>query len=285
MPEMKHSPMFKHAIESFEHALEHFLDGTDRSRKFALLHMDHAVELMLKERCVQLGKSIYKSDGTTLTLHETFRSLGNANVTIPEQPRLEDLHDLRNTIQHKGLVPDNLTAQFHVEVAYNFIKRFLQAELQTAIDNVIPKRYKTLIEGSSISPEPGASVEVRVTPPGGEEISRALREAREAENAGSKVVAGYSILQQAVRYLAGAKSDEEKVRFRTTLRNSAVANGTPQKKVDERLQQIFILRGQVLKGDYEASESDAALYLQAVEWILHAVGYDVTTPPNGGGDT
>lgn len=189
-----------------------------------------------------------------------------------------------NTIQHKGLIPDNLTAQFHVEVAYNFIKRFLQAELQTAIDDVIPKRYKTLIEGSNVTPEPGASAEVRVAPPGGKDISRALREARGAENAGSKVIAGYSILQQAVRYLAGAKSDEEKVRFRTTLRNSAVRNGTPQRKIDDKLQQIFILRGQVLKGDYEASESEAAAYLQAVEWILRAVGYDVTAPPSAGGD-
>lgn len=56
-PERKLSPMFRHAIESFEHGLEHFLDGTDRSRKFALLHIDHAIELMLKEKCVQLGKS------------------------------------------------------------------------------------------------------------------------------------------------------------------------------------------------------------------------------------
>ncbi len=69
---MKQSPMLKHAIESFEHGLEHFLDGTEKSRKFALLHIDHAIELLLKEKCVQLGKSIYRGDGTTLTIHEAF---------------------------------------------------------------------------------------------------------------------------------------------------------------------------------------------------------------------
>jgi hypothetical protein len=109
---LKQSPIFKHAIESFEHGLEHYLDGTEKSRKFGLLHIDHAIELLLKERCVRLGKSIYKNDGTTLTIHETFRSLSNSNVSVPEQPRLEELHDLRNTIQHKGLFRTPLPLNF-----------------------------------------------------------------------------------------------------------------------------------------------------------------------------
>ena len=72
---MKQSPMFLHAVESFEHGLQHHLDGTTKSRKFALLHIDQAIELFLKEKVVRLGKSIYKSDGTTLNLHEVFKSL------------------------------------------------------------------------------------------------------------------------------------------------------------------------------------------------------------------
>ena len=72
---MKQSPMFKHAIESFQHGLEHYLEGSERSRKFALLHIDQAVELMLKEKIVQLGKSIYKSNGSTLSMHEALKSL------------------------------------------------------------------------------------------------------------------------------------------------------------------------------------------------------------------
>jgi hypothetical protein len=67
--------MFQHAVESFEHGLEHYLDGSQKGRKFALLHIDQAIELLLKEKVVQIGKSIYKSDGTTLSLHETFSSL------------------------------------------------------------------------------------------------------------------------------------------------------------------------------------------------------------------
>ena len=36
------SPMLRHAFESFEHGLLHYLEGTELGRKFALLHIDHA---------------------------------------------------------------------------------------------------------------------------------------------------------------------------------------------------------------------------------------------------
>lgn len=270
---MKHSPMFKHALESFEHGLEHFLDGTERSRKFALLHIDHAIELMLKEKCVQLGRSIYKSDGTTLGIHEVFSSLGKAQVSIPEQPRLEELHDLRNTVQHKGLVPDVLTAQFHVEIAYNFFKRFIESELSTPLDDVLPKRYRTLMEGPQPSAEAPPPETTEVSARGGvRDLTTALTEAWQAENPSSMIIAGYSVLQQAVRLLAGTKSDDEKVRFRSTLRNAAVANGVPQKKFDDKLYPVFVLRGQVLKGDYEATKEEGVGYLRGVESILKMVG-------------
>lgn len=74
-PGKAQSPMFTHAIESFEHALEHYVDGTTRGSKFAILHVDHAIEPCLKEKAVSLGKSIYKSDGQTLSMHEKFNSL------------------------------------------------------------------------------------------------------------------------------------------------------------------------------------------------------------------
>ena len=114
------SPMLHHAFESFEHGLQHYIDGTEQSRKFALLHLDQAVELFLKEKIVRLGKSIYKTDGTTLTLHESFSSLKTLN--IPERPRLEEVHDLRNTVQHKGLTPDHSSTEFYVKIVYEFVK-------------------------------------------------------------------------------------------------------------------------------------------------------------------
>lgn len=145
---MNQSPMFKHAIESFEHGLEHYLDGSDKSRKFAFLHIDQAIELFLKEKVVQIGKSIYKSDGNTLGIHETFNSL--KALSIPEQPRLEELHDLRNTIQHKGLTPDVGSTHFYIEIAYNFVKRFLNSELGSVPEDILSKKHMAFMEGQPL---------------------------------------------------------------------------------------------------------------------------------------
>ena len=114
-----------------------------------MLHVDQSVELFLKERCIQLGKSIYKSHGTTLIIHETFRSL-EKEIEIPERPRLEELHDLRNTVQHKGLTPDASTTDFYIRVGYDFAKRFLETELSLPIADVLSRQHRALMEG----PEP-----------------------------------------------------------------------------------------------------------------------------------
>jgi hypothetical protein len=274
---MKQSPMLKHAIESFEHGLEHYLDGTERSRKFALLHIDHSIELMIKEKCVLLGKSIFKSDGTTLGVHEAFNSLKKENVAIPEQPRLEDLHDLRNTIQHKGLVPDSLTAQFHVEIAYEFVKRFLQTEIGISLHDALPSRYIRLMEGiTPVETLPSAQHDEKSHVDFPIEslnvLAEALREAWDAENPTSQIVAGYSVLVQAVRMIAGVSSDDEKVKFKKTLKDAAVNNGISPSKIESKLKSALIIRGMALKPEHESGENEGIGMLRAVESILQMVG-------------
>ena len=75
--------MLRHAFESFEHGLLHYLEGTELGRKFALLHIDHAIELILKEKVVRTGQSIYRKDGKTITVHEAYAAL--VNIPIPEK--------------------------------------------------------------------------------------------------------------------------------------------------------------------------------------------------------
>ena len=276
---MKLSPMLKHALESLEHGLEHYLDGTERSRKFALLHIDHAIELMVKEKCVMLGKSIFKGDGTSLSLHEAFHSIKKEGVAMPEQPRLEDLHDLRNTIQHKGLVPDVLTAQFHIETAYGFAKRFLGAELDVPLSDVLPARYRVLMEGamSPTAAETAALPQVEGQSGLNErlaELAIALRDAWLAANLTSQIIAAYSVLQQAVRILAGQESATEKIKFRQTLRDAAVRRGATPSRFDKKLQGVLITRGQATKPDNQLQDKHALGMLRAVEKILEMVGFD-----------
>lgn len=147
----KPSPMLRYALESFEHGLFHYLDGTPLGRRFALLHVDHAIELIIKERLIRMGKSIFKSDGKTLNLHEAFNSIAR-EVSLPERPRLEDLHDLRNTVQHKGLALDELTTEFYLTEAYQFVRRFLNEELDIELQAHLPRPFVKAMEGLAFPP-------------------------------------------------------------------------------------------------------------------------------------
>jgi hypothetical protein len=248
--------MFKHALDSFEHGLEHFLDGSERSRKFAILHIDQAVELILKERCIKEGKSIYKTDGTTLSLHESFNSL-KGSVDVPERPRLEELHDLRNTIQHKGLLPDEATTSYHIDVAYFFIKRFLSEELDTQIEEVISSKHRAMMEG----PEPLEAPE---------DIVAALKSAAEASDPLTAIISAYTVLERAAKTLAEPGS--EKIRLRKTLKDAALVRGSDPKRISKRLDAAFMLRGQVLHSEHIPTPKDSESMLKVVNLILEDIG-------------
>ena len=140
----KISPMLRHAIESFEHGLLHYLEGTEIGRKFSILHIDHAVELILKEKVARNGVSIFRKDGKIISVHEAYGAL--ASASIPERPRLEDLHEFRNVVQHKDLVPDIHTTEFYITEAYFFLKRFLREELGMAMESMLPRPCIRAIE-------------------------------------------------------------------------------------------------------------------------------------------
>ena len=98
----KLSPLLRSAFEVLEHGLYHFFrSNTARDMKFALMHVDQAVELMLKECVRASGKSIYKSPKETISMYRAYEILTNElHIVIPEKADLELLHEERNNIQH-----------------------------------------------------------------------------------------------------------------------------------------------------------------------------------------
>lgn len=137
------SPLLRSAFEVLNHGLWHFFrSNTATDMKFALLHVDQAVELLLKERVRAGGKSIYKNPKETITIYGAYEILTKElNVNIPERADLELLHEERNSIQHKYLNPDPEDAAFHVQKAMTFIKRFVKSELNLDIKDHIPTEY------------------------------------------------------------------------------------------------------------------------------------------------
>lgn len=141
------SPILNNAMESLEHCIDHFSLGSDRDRKFAILHLDQAVELILKEKVLKSGMSIYRKDRkTTLGLYETVELLKQKGLKIPEEPDLELIHEERNLLQHRSSSPDEPTTTYYVETGLNFVFRFLRQDLGMDPQQILPGRIFELYE-------------------------------------------------------------------------------------------------------------------------------------------
>ncbi|MGA8036367.1 MAG: hypothetical protein WA823_13360 [Candidatus Acidiferrales bacterium] len=140
----KLSPLVRSAFEVLEHGLFHFLRSDNSTdMKFALMHIDQAVELFLKEKVRDSGISIYKDKSKeTITRWRAFEILENElKVKTPEKPDLELLHEERNNIQHKYSNPSADDAGFHVEKAMIFIRRFVKNELNLDLREHVSTRF------------------------------------------------------------------------------------------------------------------------------------------------
>lgn len=147
----KLSPLLRSALETLEHGLWHFFRSeTTVDMKFAILHIDQAIELFLKERVRKGGKSIYKNPKETISIWDAYKILDQElNCQIPERPDLELLHEERNSIQHKFGNPSPEDTAFHVEKAMYFILRFTKDELGIDLANYIPSEYLEQIFGTA----------------------------------------------------------------------------------------------------------------------------------------
>jgi|SRR5580704_698321 hypothetical protein len=143
------SPLLRSAFEVLEHSLYHyFRSDTSLDRKFALLHLDQGIELLLKERVRRFGVSIYSADKKeTISTWQAFTILATKGCKIPERADLELLHDDRNEIQHRYALPSPEAAVFHMENAMRFVERFLKDEFSLEIRSVLSVEYITPILG------------------------------------------------------------------------------------------------------------------------------------------
>jgi|APCry1669189204_1035204.scaffolds.fasta_scaffold06154_3 hypothetical protein len=137
------SPLLRSAFEVLEHGLWHFFRSTTSTdMKFALLHVDQSIELLLKERVRCGGKSIYRNPKETITIWGAYTILETElGCTIPEKADLELLHEERNSIQHKSSNPSAEDAAFHIANAMQFINRFVKDELKLNLSDYISSEY------------------------------------------------------------------------------------------------------------------------------------------------
>jgi hypothetical protein len=141
------SPIMKFSLESLEEALEQYNKGTEKGRKFSILHCDQSIELILKEKLRSMGCPIFikGKSGQTIDFHTALDTLVNQKgVKIPELANLQLIHEERNLIQHKGATVSTNETEFYVKEGFDFIKRFSRDELNIEIkDHLGTKQYNT----------------------------------------------------------------------------------------------------------------------------------------------
>ena len=65
------SPLLRSSLEVLEHGLWHFYrSDTALDMKFAILHVDQAVELLLKETVREKGESVFKNPKETISIYK-----------------------------------------------------------------------------------------------------------------------------------------------------------------------------------------------------------------------
>ena len=129
VPVSDDSPLFVSAIELIAHSTELYTQGNERKYKFIILHLANAIELILKDRLVDKGISIYiPRKSLTITIWDSFEKLEAEGTSVPERPIIELLVDDRNTIQHRFSFPDSETVYFYLKRVIAFFKRFLDEE-------------------------------------------------------------------------------------------------------------------------------------------------------------
>ncbi|MEK6615621.1 MAG: hypothetical protein AABZ32_05855 [Bacteroidota bacterium] len=156
MPKRRHqtqklSPLIRSAFEFLEHGLWHYFNSEDSTdMRFAILHVDQAIELFLKEKVRKGRRSIYKNPKQTIDIWEAYRIIEqDFHCTIPEKADLELLHEERNSIQHKYLNPSVESTGFYMQETMKFLLRFVKDELELELSDYILPEY---IEQLTVKP-------------------------------------------------------------------------------------------------------------------------------------
>ncbi|MGD0886161.1 MAG: hypothetical protein ABSA46_15050 [Thermodesulfovibrionales bacterium] len=120
------SPFYLGAIELLAHSVELFAEGESWKSRFVILHLAHAVEVILKDRMVDLGLSIYVSKRSqTISIWDAMEALEAQGFKIPRRPVMELLIDDRNNLQHRFGSPDGRTLKFYFDETMLFFIEFL----------------------------------------------------------------------------------------------------------------------------------------------------------------
>jgi len=147
------SPLFHSSLDLLAHACEHYIGGQERDRRFVILHLANAVELLLKDRLLDLQISIYENPKLTKTITKVLSELEKQNVSIPKKHIIELLIDERNTLQHRFGSPNTVMVKYYFDNCLQFFEEFMNAafglELREYLSNLLDENMIAYLYPSS----------------------------------------------------------------------------------------------------------------------------------------
>jgi hypothetical protein len=125
----------QNAFDSLQHGAEHFFDNSrETDLKYAVLHLSHAIELLLKARLAKEGlEQIYLSkeqpidlEGFTVGYDEAVKRLKRFQIGFDtdQLKNLGFLKKVRNSIEHNYISGQREVIQDYVAEAFKFVRDF-----------------------------------------------------------------------------------------------------------------------------------------------------------------
>jgi hypothetical protein len=262
------SPLFHSALDLLAHACEHYAIDSERDRRFVVLHLANAIELLLKDRLLDLGISIYQDRNPKLTksINKVFSDLEEANVQIPQRPIIELLIDDRNTLQHRFGSPNSIMVKYYVDNTLRFFRDFMNAafglELREYLSNLLDRSTFAYIY------------------PVSETSKDILLQARSVAriHPSSSILTAWMELEKKVNKLRQSlekqsKTEEEWFRFPASsflrhLLGDYMTRTSETERLRREIIHLSVMRNNVVHTRTDATAEDAENYIQEVEQVL-----------------
>jgi hypothetical protein len=132
------SPLFIHAVELLNHAMELFRQSDERKYPFIVMHLAECVELLLQDRLIDAGQSLYEgAKSSPLPISKVLDLLKKEHVKIPERPFIDFLFEDRTTMYHRFERQELKTIYRYIDEVTAFAKRFLRDEYGVALADIL----------------------------------------------------------------------------------------------------------------------------------------------------
>ena len=150
--------LLDNGIDSIKHGIEHFLQGKENiiNYKYAILHIFHGAELILKERLYRMNPILIysnidreiKEDHHTIGFDKLVVRLKNTGIELDERAYrvIQRMQSIRNQIEHKEVAMEINEVKLIIGGSIEFIIKFMRKELKKELKETIEAdKYKILM--------------------------------------------------------------------------------------------------------------------------------------------